>query len=117
MSRVKRGVPARQRHKKVLKMMKGQFGTRHRLFRRANEAMLKSLFYATRDRRNRKREFRALWITRINAASRQNGLSYSRFVHGLQKAGVAIDRKMLSELAVRDTGVFTRLVDLAKQSL
>jgi len=98
-------------------MMKGQFGTRHRLFRRANEAMLKSLFYATRDRRNRKREFRALWITRINAASRQNGLSYSRFIHGLQKAGVAIDRKMLSELAVRDTGVFTRLVDLAKQSL
>jgi len=98
-------------------MMKGQFGTRHRLFRRANEAMLKSLFYATRDRRNRKREFRALWITRINAASRLNGLSYSRFVHGLQKAGVAIDRKMLSELAVRDAGVFTRLVDLAKQSL
>jgi len=98
-------------------MMKGQFGTRHRLFRRANEAMLKSLFYATRDRRNRKRQFRALWITRINAAARNNGLSYSRFIHGLQKAGVDIDRKMLSELAVRDSGVFTRLVDLAKESL
>ncbi|MBK6432000.1 MAG: 50S ribosomal protein L20 [Anaerolineae bacterium] len=117
MSRVKRGVPARQRHKKILKMMKGQFGTRHRLFRRANEAMLKSLFYATRDRRNRKRQFRALWITRINAAARQNGLSYSRFVYGLQKAGVDIDRKMMAELAVRDASVFARLVDVAKQSL
>jgi large subunit ribosomal protein L20 len=98
-------------------MMKGQFGTRHRLFRRANEAMLKSLFYATRDRRNRKRQFRALWITRINAAARQNGLSYSRFVYGLQKAGVDIDRKMMAELAVRDASVFARLVDVAKQSL
>ena len=117
MSRVKRGVPARQRHKKILKMMKGQFGTRHRLFRRANEAMLKSLFYATRDRRNRKRQFRALWITRINAAARQNGLSYSRFVYGLQKAVVDIDRKMMAELAVRDASVFARLVDVAKQSL
>ena len=117
MSRVKRGVPARQRHKKILKMMKGQFGTRHRLFRRANEAMLKSLFYATRDRRNRKRQFHALWITRINAAARQNGLSYSRFVYGLQKAGVDIDRKMMAELAVRDASVFARLVDVAKQSL
>ena len=108
---------ARQRHKKILKMMKGQFGTRHRLFRRANEAMLKSLFYATRDRRNRKRQFRALWITRINAAARQNGLSYSRIVYGLQKAGVDIDRKMMAELAVRDARVFARLVDVAKQSL
>ena len=97
--------------------MKGQFGTRHRLFRRANEAMLKSLFYATRDRRNRKRQFRALWITRINAAARQNGLSYSRFVYGLQKAVVDIDRKMMAELAVRDASVFARLVDVAKQSL
>ncbi len=117
MSRVKRGVPARQRHHKVLKMMKGQFGTRHRLFRRANEAMLKSFFYATRDRRNRKRQFRALWITRINAAARQNGLSYSRFIYGLQKAGVDIDRKMMADLAVREASVFTRLVDVAKQSL
>ncbi len=117
MSRVKRGVPARRRHNKVLKLMKGQFGTRHRLFRRANEAMLKSFFYATRDRRNRKRNFRALWITRINAAARLNGLSYSRFMHGLNLANVELDRKMLAELAVRDAAVFARVVEKAKLSL
>ncbi|QLQ08756.1 MAG: 50S ribosomal protein L20 [Anaerolineae bacterium] len=98
----------------MLKITKGQFGTRHRLFRRANEAMLKSLFYATRDRRNRKRQFRRLWITRINAAARLNGMSYSRFMHGLTQAGVAVDRKMLAELAVRNPDTFTRLVEISK---
>ncbi len=116
MTRVKRGVPAHRRHNKILKITKGQFGTRHRLFRRANEAMLKSLFYATRDRRNRKRQFRRLWITRINAASRLNGMSYSRFIYGLNQAGVAIDRKMLAELAVRNPDTFARLVDVARES-
>ncbi len=114
MTRVKRGAAAHRRHNKILKITKGQFGTRHRLFRRANEAMLKSLFYATRDRRNRKRQFRRLWITRINAAARLNGMSYSRFMHGLTQAGVAVDRKMLAELAVRNPDTFTRLVEISK---
>lgn len=113
MTRVKRAA-AHRRHNKILKITKGQFGTRHRLFRRANEAMLKSLFYATRDRRNRKRQFRRLWITRINAAARLNGMSYSRFMHGLTQAGVAVDRKMLAELAVRNPDTFTRLVEISK---
>ena len=95
-------------------MTKGQKGTKHRLFRRANEAMMKSLWYAYRDRRNRKRDLRRLWIARINAAARQNGLSYSRFMHGLKTAGVEIDRKMLAEMAVTDAPAFARLVELAK---
>lgn len=110
-------VYARNRHKKVLKFTKGQFGTRSKLFRRANEAMLKSLFYAFRDRRNRKRDFRRLWITRINAAARINGLSYSRLVHGLKQANVQVDRKVLADIAARDAATFSRLADLAKSQL
>ncbi len=97
-------------------MTKGQKGTKHSLFRRANEAMMKSQWYAYRDRRTRKRDLRRLWIARINAAARQNGLSYSRFVHGLKVAGVEIDRKMLAEMAVTDAPAFTRLVELAKDA-
>lgn len=117
MSRVKRGVAAHARHKKVLKFTKGQRGTKSKLFRRANEAMLKSLWYATRDRRDRKRDFRRLWITRINAAARLNGLPYNQFMHGLQVAGVQIDRKVLADMAVRDATAFTKLAELAKASL
>ncbi|TEU15114.1 MAG: 50S ribosomal protein L20 [Anaerolineales bacterium] len=117
MPRVKGGPRARHRHKKVLKLTKGQRGTKHALYRRANEAMLKSLWYAYRDRRNRKRDFRRLWITRINAAARLNGLSYSRFMHGLGKAGVEIDRKILAELAVNDAEAFTKLVEVAQGAL
>jgi large subunit ribosomal protein L20 len=115
--RVKGGPRARRRHKKVLKLTKGQRGTKHALYRRANEAMLKSLWYAYRDRRNRKRDFRRLWITRINAAARLNGLSYSRFIHGLGKAGVEIDRKILAELAVNDADAFAELAEVAKGAL
>ena len=117
MPRVKGGPRARRRHKKVLKLTKGQKGTKHALYRRANEAMLKSLWYAYRDRRNRKRDFRRLWITRINAAARLNGLSYSRFMHGLGKAGVEIDRKILAELAVNDADAFAKLAEVAKGAL
>ena len=117
MPRVKGGPRARLRHKKVLKLTKGQRGTKHALYRRANEAMLKSLWYAYRDRRNRKRDFRRLWITRINAAARLNGLSYSRFMHGLGKAGVEIDRKILAELAVNDAAAFAKLTEVAKGAL
>ncbi|MBC7255668.1 MAG: 50S ribosomal protein L20, partial [Chloroflexi bacterium] len=106
MARVKRGVPARHRHKKVLKMTKGQRGTKHRLFRRANEAMLKSLAYATRDRRDRKGDMRRLWIVRINAGARQHGMSYSRLMQGLRLAQVEINRKMLADLAVTDPEAF-----------
>jgi len=102
MSRVKTGVVTRRRHKKILKMTKGQWGTKHRLFRRANEAMMKSQWYAYRDRRNRRRDLRRLWITRINAAARLSGLSYSRLMHGLKSANVELDRKVLADLAVRD---------------
>jgi large subunit ribosomal protein L20 len=115
--RVKGGPQARRRHKKVLKLTKGQRGTKHALYRRANEAMLKSLWYAYRDRRNRKRDFRRLWITRINAAARLNGLSYSRFIHGLGKAGVEIDRKILAELAVNDAEAFAKLAEVARGAL
>ena len=117
MPRVKGGPRARRRHKKVLQLTKGQKGTKHALYRRANEAMLKSLWYAYRDRRSRKRDFRRLWITRINAAARLNGLSYSRFIHGLGKAGVEIDRKILAELAVNDAEAFARLAEVAKGAL
>lgn len=117
MPRSRPKVYAHRRHKKVLKFTKGQFGSRHRLFRRANEAMLKSLFYAFRDRRNRKRDFRRLWITRVNAAARLNGLSYSKFVHGLKLANVQVDRKVLADLAARDAAAFAKLADLAKAQL
>ncbi len=114
MTRVKGGPKARRRHNRVLKMTKGQFGARHRLIRRASEARLHALAYAYRDRRNRKRDMRRLWITRIGAGARQNGLSYSKFMAGLINAGIKIDRKMLAELAVRDAAAFTKLAELAK---
>jgi large subunit ribosomal protein L20 len=114
LTRVKGGSRARRRHKKVLKLTKGQWGTKHALFRRANEAMLKSLRYAYRDRRNRRRDMRRLWITRINAAARQGGLSYSRFMYGLKQAGVELDRKVLAEMAIEDTDAFAHLVEVAK---
>jgi len=97
-------------------MTKGQWGTKHRLFRRANEAMMKSQWYAYRDRRNRKRDLRRLWITRINAAARLSGLSYSRLIHGLKGASIELDRKILADLAVRDPQTFASIVELAKQS-
>ncbi len=114
MARVKRGVTARNRHRKVLKLTRGQKGSKHLLFRRANEAMLKSLWYSYRDRRNRKRDFRRLWIARINAASRINGLSYSRFMHGLKQADVELDRKVLADIAVRDAAAFAQISELAR---
>jgi len=117
MPRVKGGPSARRRHKKVLKATKGQRGTKHALFRRANEALMKSRWYAYRDRRNRKRDFRRLWIARINAASRENGLSYSRFIHGLKLAGIEIDRKMLAEMAVNDNVAFARLAEMARNAM
>jgi len=98
----------------MLKLTKGQRGTRHALFRRANEAMLKSLHYAYRDRRNRKRDMRRLWIARINAAARQSGLSYSRFIYGLKQAGVELDRKILAEMAIEDADAFAHLTEVAK---
>ena len=115
MARVKGGIVTRRRHKKIIKLGEGQFGSRHRLWRRANEAMLKSLWYAYRDRRNRKRDLRRLWIVRINAAARLNGLSYSRLMSGLKKAGVTLDRKSLADLAVRDAAAFSRVAAAAKQ--
>ncbi len=114
MTRVKTGFTRRRRHKKVLKLTKGQYGTKHRLFRRANEAMLKSLWYAYRDRRTRKRVLRRLWIARINAAARQNGTTYSRLISMLKKADIAINRKMLADLAVRDSKAFAAIVEKAK---
>ena len=117
MPRSRPKVYAHARHKKVLKFTKGQFGSRHRLFRRANEAMLKSLFYAFRDRRNRKRQFRRLWITRINAASRLNGLSYSQLIYGLKLANVQVDRKVMAGLAMHDAKAFAQLAQVAKGHL
>ncbi|MBC8331618.1 MAG: 50S ribosomal protein L20 [Anaerolineae bacterium] len=114
MARVKTGYTRRRRHKKVLKLTKGQFGTRSRLFRRANEARLKSLWYSYRDRRNRKRDLRRLWIARINAASRLNGISYSRLIHGMKKANITINRKMLADLAVRDPQAFAAVIEQVK---
>lgn len=115
--RVKRGFISRRRHKKVLSMTKGQWGTRSKLFRRANEAMMKSYWYAYRDRRQRRRDFRRLWITRINAAARINGMSYSRLIYGLKQADVKLDRKVLADLAVRDEKAFAAVVNVAKQAL
>ncbi len=116
MARTKTGFVRRRWHKKLLKLMKGQWGTRHRLHRRANEAMLKSFFYAYRDRRSRKRELRKLWIIRINAAARLNGMSYSKLMYGLKNAGVEVDRKMLADVAVRDPATFTKIVALSLQN-
>lgn len=117
MPRVKRGVTARARHKKVLKLAKGYRGRRGNVYRVAKQAVMKAGQYAYRDRRQRKRQFRQLWIARINAASRQNGLSYSRFIDGLKRASVEIDRKILADIAVFDKGAFAALVAKAKQAL
>ena len=114
MPRVKRGVQARARHKKVLKQAKGYYGARSRVYRVAFQAVTKAGQYAYRDRRNKKRTFRQLWIARINAASRQNGLSYSRFINGLKKASIEIDRKILADIAVFDKVAFAVLVEKAK---
>ncbi len=117
MPRSRPKVYAHARHKKVLKFTKGQFGSRHRLFRRANEAMIRSLFCAFRDRRNRKRQFRRLWLTRINAASRLNGLSYSQLIYGLKLANVQVDRKVMAGLAMHDANAFAQLAQVAKGHL
>jgi large subunit ribosomal protein L20 len=114
MPRVKTGTVRRQHHKKVLKLTKGQFGTRHRLFRRANEAMLKSLWYSYRDRRTRKRDLRRLWIARINAAARQNGTTYSRLIHNMKESRITLNRKMLADMAVRDPKAFSAVVNKAQ---
>ena len=114
MTRVKTGPYRRQHHKKILKLNQGQFGTRHRLFKRANEARLKSMWYAYRDRRQRKRDLRHLWIARINAAARLNGISYSRMMHGMKVANIAINRKMLADMAVRDPQAFAAVATQAK---
>jgi large subunit ribosomal protein L20 len=117
MSRVKRGVTARKRHQKIIKLAKGHRGSRHKLFRRANESVLHALAYAYRDRRDRKGQFRRLWIMRINAAARLNGLTYGKLIDGLNKASIAIDRKILADLAVRDPGAFTAVASQAKTAL
>ncbi|MGB1580104.1 MAG: 50S ribosomal protein L20 [Nevskiales bacterium] len=117
MSRVKRGVTARARHKKVLKQAKGYYGARSRTYKTAKQAVTKAGQYAYRDRRQRKRQFRALWIVRINAAAKEQGISYSRFINGLQRANVELDRKVLADLAVNDKVAFTALVEQAKQAL
>ena len=115
--RIKGGPQTQRRHKKVLAFTKGQRGSKHRLYKRGNEAMMKSLKYAYRDRRNRKRDFRRLWIARINAATRQNDMSYSTFMYGLKNAGVEIDRKVLADIAANDPSAFTQLVETAKAAL
>jgi len=112
--RVKRGPQNHRRHKKILRITKGQRGTKHRLFRRANEAMLKSLWYATRDRRVRKRDLRKLWIARINAAARLNGITYSRLISALKRANIELNRKMLADMAVRDPQAFAAVVAKTK---
>ncbi|ADL11937.1 50S ribosomal protein L20 [Acetohalobium arabaticum] len=117
MPRVKRGNKRRKRRKKILKLAKGYFGTRSKLYRPAKQQVMKSLNYAYRDRKQKKRNFRKLWITRINAAARQHDLSYSRFIHGLREADVDINRKMLAELAVNNEDEFADLVELAKENI
>jgi large subunit ribosomal protein L20 len=117
MARVKRGVVARRRHKKILKQAKGYYGARSRIFRVAKQAVIKAGQYAYRDRRQRKRQFRSLWITRINAASRANGMSYSRFINGLKKADIALDRRVLADLAVHDKYAFAAVVAKAQAAL
>ena len=114
MARVKNGAVTKARHKKVLKQAKGYFGSKHRLYKTAKEQLMHSGQYAFRDRKQRKREFRKLWITRINAACRQNDISYSRFIEGLTKAGVEVNRKMLSEIAINDPKMFSEFVKIAR---
>ena len=115
MARVKRGVNAKKRHKNILKQSKGYFGAKSKLFRTANQAVMKSLNYAYIGRKQRKRDFRKLWSTRINAAARINGMSYSKFISGLKKANITINRKMLSEMAINDPAGFAKLVEIAKE--
>ncbi len=115
MPRTKRGNVARNRRKKILKLARGYYGSKSKLFRIANQQLMKSLAYAYRDRRQRKRDFRKLWIARINAAARASGMSYSRFISGLKKADVQINRKVLADLAVNDKKAFARLVEVAKE--
>ena len=117
MPRAKSSVVSRNRHRKILKLAKGYRGSKSKLFRVANQQVMKSLVYAYRDRKNRKRDFRRLWITRINAAARMNGISYSRLMNGLKMAGVDINRKLLADIAVNDTQAFGRLVEMAKNKL
>lgn len=117
MARVKRGVVARARHKKVLKEAKGYYGARSKVFRVAKQAVIKAGQYAYRDRRQRKRQFRSLWIARINAAARAEGLSYSRLIHGLNRADIEIDRKVLADIAVHDSEAFAALAAAAKDAL
>jgi large subunit ribosomal protein L20 len=115
MPRVKGGTVTRKRRKKILKLAKGYYGSKHTLYKVANQQVMKSLMYAFRDRRQKKRDFRKLWITRINAAARMNGLSYSRLMHGLKLAGIEVNRKMLADLAVADAAAFAELANVAKQ--
>jgi large subunit ribosomal protein L20 len=117
MPRVKGGTVTRKRRKRVLKLAKGYYGSKHTLYKVANQQVMKSLMYAFRDRRQKKRDFRKLWITRINAAARINGLSYSRLMHGLKLAGIEVNRKMLAELAIADEQAFAQLATAAKQQL
>ncbi len=117
MPRVKKAVKSRRRRKKILKMAKGYRGARGKLLRQASESVVRAFKYAYRDRRRKKRDFRRLWIQRINAAARQHGLSYSRFIHGLKKADVAMDRKVLAGLAVNDPEAFAQLANIAKEAL
>lgn len=114
MARTKGGIVTRRRHKKILRLTKGMYGSRHLLFRRANEALMKSLWYAYRDRRTRKRDMRRLWIARINAAARLNGTTYSRLVHAMRAADIRLNRKMLADLAVREPQAFAAVVQAAK---
>ena len=117
MARIKVGVTAHRRHKHILKLAKGYRGSKSKLFKKANETVMKGLSYARRDRRTKKRVFRKLWIARINAATRANGMSYSRFVCGLTRAGVVMDRKVMSDMAINDAAAFTKLVETAKAAL
>ncbi|EEK59934.1 MULTISPECIES: 50S ribosomal protein L20 [Bacillus] len=117
MPRVKGGTVTRQRRKKVIKLAKGYYGSKNTLFKVANQQVMKSLMYAFRDRRQKKRDFRKLWITRINAAARMNGLSYSRLMHGLKNAGIEVNRKMLADLAVHDEKAFAELATVAKSNI
>ena len=117
LTRIKRGVTKRRRHKKVLKATKGHQGVRHTLYRRAHESMIHALMYAYAHRRERKGDMRKLWNIRINAAARANGTTYSKLIHGLKLAGVEVDRKMLADIAIRDPDAFTQIADQAKQQL
>ena len=116
MPRVKSGVTAHRRHKKILKLAKGYRGARSKQFKKANELVMKALYYARRDRRAKKGDFRRLWIARINAAARLNGMTYSRLINGLTKAGVEVNRKMLADMAISDAAAFSKLVTVAKEN-